>query len=553
MRKPPTYRWRRLCIYGLLAGGLFVVLGRLVYLNIIDRHFLLQQSDARIIRTVPMPAYRGMIVDRLGLPLAISSPVMSVWVNPKLFRPTVLQERALLKILQLSRHDLMHLLRHKHKRVFVYLKRRNSPTVAKAVAALNIPGVFLQKEYKRFYPEGEVTAHVVGLTNIDDAGQEGLELAFNQWLSGTPGKREVLRDRLGQEIQDIGPAIKPVQGHQLVLSLDHRIQYIAYRALKEAVTRYHAASGSVVVLDNRTGEVLAMVNQPSYNPNNRPADHDGRYRNRAVTDMFEPGSTIKPFNIALALESGRYTPMTMVDTSPGRMRIGGYLIKDDGLDYGRIDVTQVLQHSSNIGAAKILLSLQPNAYWQLLHQVGFGAVTDSGFPGESAGHFVPRSVWYPSVIATLAYGYGVSVTTLQLAHAYAVLANAGLSVPVTLLKQTTAPQAKRVLPEAVAQSVVKMLETVVVRGGTGIRAAVPGYEVAGKTGTAFIAGPKGYQKNRFISDFVGMAPASHPQLVVAVMLRDPKGQHYGGLVAAPVFAKVMGGALRVLDVPPDGS
>ena len=419
------YTGRFYVVVALLALVILCVCVRLFYLNVVERPFLVKQSNARTIRDLKIPSYRGMILDRTGAPLAISSPVDAVWVNPRHFQANYKQELALSHLLHLSMHDIQKQTVDKHGRSFVYLKRQNTPPVAEAVADLRIPGIHLQKEYKRFYPEGEVAAHVVGLTNIDDHGQEGLELAYDHWLSGTAGRREVVKDREGHVIREVAVLKRPSQGHNLTLSLDHRIQYIAYSAIKQAVVQYHAKSGSIIVLNNKTGEVLAMANAPSYNPNVRPKDHNGRYRNRAVTDMFEPGSVIKPFNIALALQSGKYTPDSVINTSPGRMRVGDLVVTDDGLDYGTIDLTTILQKSSNIGAAKILMSLPPQNYWSLLHKFGFGMVTQSDFPGESPGHFVPRDKWYPSVIATLAYGYGVAVTTLQLAHAYAILANHG--------------------------------------------------------------------------------------------------------------------------------
>lgn len=544
--------WRFYFIVALLIVAGLCIVWRLFDLNVLQRSFLLKQSDARSVRDIQIPAYRGMITDRTGSPLAISSPVDAVWVNPKDYKATYAQELNLAKDLGLP---FKYVARHTHdkRRGFVYLKRQNSPFVAQEVKDLAIPGVYLQREYKRFYPEGEVTAHVVGLTNIDDQGQEGLELAYQKWLSGQPGEREVIRDRKGHIIRNIAILKQPLQGHDLALSIDHRIQYIAYSVLKQAVAEYHAKSGSIVVLNDKTGEVLAMANAPSYNPNDRPKDHDGRYRNRAVTDMFEPGSVIKPFNIALALQSGRYTPDSVIDTSPGRMRIGNLVVKDDGLDYGRIDLTTVLQKSSNIGAAKILMSLPAKSYWDLLHRFGFGEITHSGFPGETPGRFVPQNKWYPTVVATLAYGYGIAVTTLQLAHAYGVLANHGVSEPVSLVKLDAVPQGTQVVSQDVAHEVVTMLEAVVERGGTGLHASIPHYRVAGKTGTAYISNGHGYDKHRYISSFVGMAPASDPQLVVAVVLKEPHGQHFGGLVSAPVFAKVMAASLRILDIAPDGS
>ena len=542
---------------GLVLGLFFLVLlaliGRLIYLSTYDRKFLLHQSQSRVLRTLTIPAYRGMILDRSGLAMAISTPMGSVWVNPKEFSASASQAKVLTRLLGWRSHRLMHKIsiEKRRGREFVYLRRLMAPIVVSEISKLHIPGVHVQREYKRFYPDGAVSAHVIGLTNVDDVGQEGLELSYNQWLSGVDGKREVVKDRIGRTISNLDMLKKPVQGKNLILSINHQIQFLAYRVLKQQVEKYHASSGSVVVLDSQTGEILADVNQPTFNPNNRPKVHDGRYRNRALTDIFEPGSTMKPFTIALALQSGKYTPASLVDTSPGRLAVGGYTIKDDGLNYGVISLTQVLQKSSNIGAAKIMLSLSPKHYWELLQKFGFGQRTASGYPGESAGTMVARADWYPSVVATLAYGYGIAVTTLQLAHGYQILANGGVKMPITFLKRDSRVIGQRVISKKVSKEVVNMLETVVEKGGTGWRAAVPDYRVAGKTGTAYIAGRGGYNRHQFIASFVGLAPASHPRLVVAVIIRDPKGQHFGGIVSAPVFSKVMSGALRIMDVAPD--
>lgn len=542
--------WRFYALWFLLCVAVAGVLWRLIDLNVLDRSFLLRQSKARILRDVSIPAYRGMITDRLGVPLAISTPVDSLWINPQLFQPTPTQLSELAHFLRLPLSFIKKQAEKKGNRQFAYVKRGNPPFIAKKVRALHISGVFLKREYRRYYPEGEVTAHVIGLTNIDDQGQEGLELAYNQWLAGTPGEDEVVKDRLDHVIADVALLKKPLQGHDLVLSIDHRIQYLAYRALKATVSDYHAESGSVVVLDVKTGEILAMVNQPSYNPNNRPSNHDGRYRNRAVTDMFEPGSVIKPFTIAFALESGEYRQDTKIDTNPGWMKIGGYRISDDGLNYGVITLTQLLQYSSNIAAAKILLSLKPDHYYALLRALGFGERTASGFPGESVGALISHDTWVPSVVATLAFGYGLAVTTLQLAQGYAILAAGGIKRPVSFVKVDQPPAGIRVLPEKVATTIVKMLETVTQKGGTGTRGEIYGYRVAGKTGTAYIAGPNGYDKHHYMSSFVGMAPVNDSQLVVAVVIRDPQEKHFGGIVAAPLFSKIMSGALRLLDIPP---
>ena len=553
MREHYHSTWRLILVLVVLFFLFSAVLARLFYVCITDRQFLLQQSNHRILRQQVIPAYRGMIMDRTGVPLAISTPLDSVWVNPGRYKASVSQSHQMAALLQLDEKNMRAKIQSAllAGKEFLYLRRINPPSVGSAVEQLKLPGVHIQREYKRYYPEAEVAAHVVGLTNVDDHGQEGLELAYDHWLSGTDGMREVIKDRLGHVIKNVATLTQPSQGKNITLSIDHRIQYLAYRALKWQVDKYHAAAGSVVVLDTQTGEIIADVNQPSYNPNDRPKDHDGRFRNRALTDMFEPGSTIKPFTIALALSSGHYQPDSTIDTSPGKMRIGGYTIKDDGLDYGILSLTEVLKKSSNIGAAKIMLSLPPQDYTRLLRKVGFGQRTHTGFPGEASGLLLERSHWYPSVVATLAYGYGIAVTTAQLAQGYQVLANHGVKLPLTFMRQSKPVKGTQVLSGKVADEVVNMLKTVVSREGTGWRARVSGYTVAGKTGTAYIAGPSGYDKHKFVASFVGIAPASRPRLVVAVVIRDPQQQHFGGVVAAPVFAKVMAGALRFMKIKPD--
>ncbi len=546
-----TSIWRFYVVIVILCLILAGLLYRLVDLSFLDRKFLLKQSDARTIRIVSIPSHRGMVTDRLGSVLALSTPLYSAWINPKIFHPTQNELAQLSTILSLPISAIQTQIHS--KKTFVYLKRQNPPDVMQKTEALQIPGIYFQVEYKRFYPEGEVVAHVIGLTNVDDQGQEGLELAYNQWLAGSPGKKEILRDRLGNTIADLNLMKQPQEGRDLTLSIDHRIQYLAYRALKEQVEKYHAKAGSVVVLDPKTGEILAMANLPSYNPNNRPLEHDGRYRNRAATDSFEPGSVMKPFTITLALKSGKYKPSDKVNTYPSYMSIGGFLIKDD-IKNGLLNLTQILQYSSNIGAAKILLSLAPLDFWNLLRSLGFGDRTDSGFPGESPGRLISQPIWYPSDIATMAYGYGVSITALQLAHAYAVFANDGKSVPVTFLKLTTPPKSTQIIPEKIDAEIVPMLEADITGKDSTIgvsRASVSGYRVAGKTGTSYVAGSGGYDKKKYNSTFVGFAPVSNPQLVIVVTIREPQGQHFGAVVSAPVFSKIMAGALRILDISPD--
>lgn len=545
------FTWRYVFLIFVLIVCGAGLMWRMVDLTVIDQAFLQDQGDARAIRTIETPAYRGMITDRNGEPLAISTPVQSVWANPQDFDFQNKKIPQLARLLNIQAARIKRSLKRAGKREFVYLRRGLAPAKAKKIKALNIPGVNLQREFKRFYPEGEITAHILGFTNVDDDGQEGLELEYNNWLQGAPGVKRVLKDRLGHIVENIATVKEPRPGHNLVLSIDRRIQYLAYRALKKAVTENKAVSGSVVVLDPLTGEVLAMVNQPSYNPNQRPKVHDGRYRNRAVTDVFEPGSVIKAFSIASALDSGKYTPKTMIDTNPSFLKVDGNLIRDDR-DNGVITVTQVLKRSSNVGVTKMTISLPPEQLWGLLNRVGFGERTDSGFPGESAGVLVNHRIWRPFVLATLAFGYGISVTPLQLAHGYTVFADKGKLMPVSLLRVNKVPKGKQAMDPTVAKQMLHMLHAVVESGGTGTRARIQGYTVAGKTGTARIAGAHGYKKNHHVATFVGIAPVSKPRLVVAVMINDPRGgKYYGGVIAAPVFADVMEGALRILDVPPD--
>lgn len=536
-----------------LAAVFLALVWRLVDLTIFNRDFLVKQGQLRTLRTVEIPAYRGIITDRNNQPLAISTPVDSVWINPSLFHPTAEQSNQLAEILQMPEAEIIKIAASQPTRNFIYLKRGNPPQISDQLNNLKIPGVFLQREYKRYYPEAEATAHLIGITNVDDHGQEGLELSFDPWLAGKPGKKQVIKDRLGNIISEIALLKKPEQGRPLVLSIDKRIQYAAYQALKAAVEQYQAEGGSVVVLDARTSEVLAMVNQPSYNPNNRSGQHISSYRNRAVTDMFEPGSTLKTFTIALALASGKYNANTLIDTSPGWMMVGGYRISDEDHNYGLIDVSEVLAKSSNIGATKIMMSLSPKGHWQLLHDAGFGQLTGSNFPGEVIGRLSEDTIWRPSEVATLAYGYGVAVTTLQLAHAYTIFANGGILRPLSLLKINEISPGKQIIPGNVAAKMLTLLENVVADGEnhTGTRAQIPGYTVGGKTGTSYIAGPHGYDRHNYNSSFVGIAPLSNPRLVIAVVIRQPHGGHMGSTVSAPVFAQVMSDSLRILNVLPD--
>jgi cell division protein FtsI (penicillin-binding protein 3) len=521
-------------------------------LNVLERSFLQKQSNARVIRIVDIPAHRGMIIDRNGLPLAISTPVDAIWVNPQIFIATPQQLAKLANLLHIPYHSLQKKVNKKSGRWFIYLKRHVAPALSAKIKELNIFGLFFRREYRRYYPEGEVTAHILGFTNIDDHGQEALELAYNSWLRGTDGKRRVLKDRLGHVIAIMNTLQKPEQGNNLMLSIDEKIQYLSYLELKKTIKKYHADSGSIVVLNVKSGEILAMVNQPSYNPNAAHLKHDSSYRNRAVTDVFEPGSTMKTFSIISALESGKYKPNTKIDTNPGWFILDGNTIKDEGINHGVLTVTGMLQKSSNIGIAKMTLSLPAEHLWNVLHTIGFGERTASGFPGEVAGSLANHRIWPSFVLATLSFGYAMTITPLQLACAYAVIANDGIKLAVTFVKRDNPPNGEQVISSKVAQEMLVMLESVVKSGGTGTRANVHGYRVAGKTGTANIAGPHGYNKKRHMASFVGIAPVSDPQLIVAVVIKNPRGQDYGGLVAAPAFAHVMGGALRMMGVSPDG-
>lgn len=539
-----------LCCFVGFAG---VLIWRAVDLQVLKRDFLLNQGDARFLRDLEIPAHRGMIRDRNGEPLAISTPVDSVWADPgKLLLAGRDKIASLARLLQLDTDRLLFDLQARREREFVYLRRRITPALGQSVMDLQLPGVALQREYRRFYPAGEVAGQVIGFTNIDDVGQEGLELAFNSWLQGQPGAKRVIKDRLGRVIGNVERLREPKPGHSLTLSLDRRLQYIAYRALKAAVRQHGARSGSLVLLDARTGEVLAMVNQPAFNPNDRSQLIASRYRNRAVTDAFEPGSSLKPFTIAAALDSGRFSPHTVVDTTPGVLRVASDTVHDVR-NYGVIDVATVIEKSSNVGAAKIALDLTQGTVWRLLSTVGFGRTTGSGFPGEAAGYLSGRPPRYAIDRATLAFGYGISATALQLAHAYTAIANDGRLLPISLLRVNGAPTGQRVMSAHGARAVRLMMERVVSSEGTAPKAAIPGYRVAGKTGTVKKPVAGGYSDDRYVALFAGIAPASDPRFVCAVIVNEPTGKaYYGGLVAAPVFTRVVEGALRLRNVPPDG-
>jgi len=542
--------WRsRLLLLALLAWFAALAL-RALYLQGLNYDFLQQKGESRYSRVIELTATRGRIVDRNNEPLAISTPVESVAASPADVEITPEQEKRLLRLLETDAAELRKKLADT-RREFVYLKRQLPPDDAARVVALGIPGVFLQREYRRYYPAGEVTAHLIGITDVDGRGREALELAFEGELAGRAGSRRVIKDRLGQIVEDMESIRAPQHGRTLALSIDARIQYLAYRELKAAVAAHRARAGGIVVLDAATGEVLAMANAPSFNPNNRERFDPRRARNRAVTDLFEPGSTLKPFTAAAALEAGTVRPESVIQTAPGQFAIGNRVIHD-AHPQSALTVAQVIQKSSNIGVAKMALDLKPETLWSLFHQVGFGVPPRSGFPGEVSGKLRAAASWRPVEQATMSYGYGISVSLLQLARAYLIFATDGELRPATLVRREAPAGATRAISAPTAQAVRRMLEMAVQPGGTAPRAQVTGYRVAGKTGTAHKLEGKGYASDRFVSSFVGFAPASSPRLVVAVMIDEPSaGQYYGGAVAAPVFSTVMAGALRTLGVPPD--
>jgi cell division protein FtsI (penicillin-binding protein 3) len=544
--KLPQWRRRLLLVLVLLCFG--VLIGRAVLLQGVRHSFYQKEGDARTTREMKLYAHRGRIVDRNGEPLAISSPVESILANPADAQVNKVQVAQLAKLLEMKESEISTKLA-KQNRDFVYLKRRISPELANHIMALHIPGVNMQREYKRFYPAGEVAAHLVGYTGSDEKGLEGFELQYQNWLSGKSGSRHVIKDRQGHIVDDLEAVKLPQDGRDLVVSIDRKVQYLVYRELAKAVEENNAKAGAAVVLNAKTGEILAMANYPAYNPNN-PSKDVTKSRNRAIVDQFEPGSTMKPMTISAALETGKYTPETKIETAGGTYKIGPATVHDSHPN-GLLSVAQVIQKSSNVGSAKIALSLEPKYMWGVFNQLGFGTITHVNFPGEAAGKLRNYKTWRPIEQATISFGNGISVTLLQLARAYTVFANDGELRPVTLLKSKDIAVGQQVFSKATALSVRDMLETVVQAGGTAPKAQVMGYRVAGKTGTAHKPGIGGYQ-DKYIASFVGMAPASNPKLIVAVMIDEPSnGQYYGGIVAAPVFSAVMGATLRMMGVPQD--
>jgi len=544
-------RKRLMVVGGVLAACCVVLVARAAHLQVISEEFYQQQGDARFLREVPIATSRGMITDRNGEPLAVSSPVESIWANPKelLVHPDRLPELA--RALQIPLDVLTRRVSERADKEFVYLRRHLNPDVAEGITALGIPGVYSQREFRRFYPHGEVLAHVLGFTNIDDRGQEGLELAFNEWLTGKEGSQRVIRDRRGRIVENVDLVRAAEPGKDLVLSIDRRIQYLAYRELKAALIETGATSGSVVVLDVPTGEVLAMVNQPSYNPNSRVgADAEAR-RNRSVTDVVEPGSVMKTLTLAAGLEAGKFTPESLIPTAPGYMPLpGGYTVRDFR-NYGTLTLAGILTKSSNVGAIKVSNELSADHQYDMYHRFGLGQRSGSGFPGELPGVLPPARRWGPTEKATISYGYGLSVTPLQLARAYAAIGNDGRIMTPTFVKGG-AGEGEQVIDPAIARQLMDMLETVTGPEGTARRARVTGYRVAGKTGTSRKADGGGYAAKRYAAVFVGLVPATNPRFAMAVVIHEPQGLEFGGgAVSAPVFHRVMDGALRLMDVPPD--
>jgi cell division protein FtsI (penicillin-binding protein 3) len=544
-------RWRSMFLLFAFALAGAALEGRMLYLQLVNKDFLAAAADDRHIRTVQISAHRGSLLDRSGEPLAVSTPIDSIYANPRELKAALDRLPDLAAALDVDEEWLARRITSNLEREFVWLLRQPSPAKTERVLALGLPGVATLREYRRFYPAGEVTGHLIGFTDIDDVGQEGLEAVLNHRLKGENGSKRVRQDRLGRVIDDVELVSAAQPGRDLRTSIDLRLQYLAYRELKVAVTESRAKSGTAVVLDPTTGEVLAMVSQPSYNPNDRAQYDAEHYRNRAFTDPFEPGSTFKPFVLAAALETGDYRPNSVIDTSPGYISVGKRKITEDDSNLGRIDLTTVLAQSSNVGAARVGLTLDPHQIWDVLTAFGVGRLSESGFPGESAGVLRDPQHWREIGQATLSYGYGVSVTAMQLARAYGAIAADGVLRPVSLLALGEPPPGERAISPESAHAMIGMLEAVVLPPGTGRRAAVHNFRVAGKTGTSQKAVVGGHSEDRHTAIFAGLAPASRPQLVVVVVIEEPQGLYYGGEVAAPVFANIVTGALRVLAVPPD--
>ncbi|MBL8339175.1 MAG: penicillin-binding protein 2 [Rhodoferax sp.] len=542
--------WRSKFIVAAVALAFVGLASRAVYIQVIANDFYQRQGEVRFARTLPIPATRGRIIDRNGLILASSIPSPSIWAIPEDVPRDEATLRQLAKLLEMPLADLQRKLEDEDK-TFVWLKRQVDEPVAKAIAELNLKGVYQRKEYKRQYPEGEAAAHVVGFTNVEDIGQEGVELTFEKELAGRAGSRRVIKDRLGQVVESVGEQIPPVDGRDLQLSLDSKVQFFAYQKLRDAVEKNRARAGSVVVLDAVTGEVLALANYPSYVPDKRRNLSGEQLRNRALTDTFEPGSTMKPITIAMALEAGRVTPSTVIDTAPGRYQLGGFTISDTH-NYGALTVEGVIQKSSNVGALKIAQKMAPQEMWNTYTALGYGQKPQVQFPGAVPGRLRPWKTWRPVEQATMSYGYGLSASLFQMAHSYTAFAHDGEVVPVTMLKTDAPAAGHRVFSPETAKAVRRMLQMAAAPGGTGPLAQTIGYSVGGKSGTAHKQVGKGYATNKYRSWFTGMAPIDKPRVIVAVMIDEPSnGQHFGGLVAAPVFSEVVQQSLRLMGVQPD--
>ncbi|WP_341524319.1 penicillin-binding protein 2 [Pseudomonas sp. G.S.17] len=549
------YPWRFRVVVGLLVILVLAICWRIVDLQVVDHTFLKEQGDARSVRHIPIPAHRGLITDRNGEPLAVSTPVTTLWANPKEMQLDKAKWPALAAALGQDAKALTERLDSQASKEFIYLVRGLTPEQGQSVLDLKVPGVYGIEEFRRFYPAGDVTAHMVGFTDLDDHGREGVELAYDDWLAGVPGKRQVIKDRRGRLIKDVQVTKNAKAGKTLALSIDLRLQYLATRELRNAIVENEAKAGSMVIMDVKTGEVLAMVNSPTYNPNNRRTMVPAAMRNRAIIDVFEPGSTMKPISMTAALDSGRWKPTDKVEVYPGTLQIGKYTIRDVTKTEGPIlDLTGILINSSNVGMSKVAFDVGGEAIFRAMQRVGFGQYTGLGFPGERVGNLPNYREWRKAETATLSYGYGLSVTALQLVHAYAALANNGRIVPLTILKSDAAPTSVQAIPEATAKTVQGMLQQVIEDARGVYRARVPSYHVAGKSGTArkTSVGTKGYAENSYRSLFAGFGPMSNPRYAIVVVIDEPsKGGYYGGLVSAPVFSKVMSGTLRLMNVTPD--
>jgi len=549
------YPWRFRVVIGLLAVMVGAIAWRIIDLQVVDRDFLKGQGDARSLRHIPIPAHRGLITDRNGEPLAVSTPVTTLWANPKEMQASKERWPALAAALKQNPQQLTQRLEQNAGKEFIYLVRGLTPEQGQVVLDLKVPGVYGIEEFRRFYPAGDVAAHMVGFTDLDDHGREGVELAYDEWLAGVPGKRQVIKDRRGRLIKDIQVTKNAKAGKTLALSIDLRLQYLATRELRNAIAEQEAKAGSLVIMDVKTGEVLAMVNQPTYNPNNRRSMFPAAMRNRAIIDVFEPGSTVKPLSMSAALQSGRWKPTDKVEVYPGTLQLGRYTIRDVSKSEGPIlDLTGILINSSNVGMSKIAFDIGGESIYRVMSQLGLGQYTGLGFPGERVGNLPNHREWRKAETATLSYGYGLSVTALQLVHAYAALANDGKMVPLSILKIDKAPESTQVVPKETAETIQGMLQQVIEAPRGVFRAQVPSYHVGGKSGTARKAtiGSKGYTENAYRSLFAGFGPMSDPRYAVVVVIDEPsKGGYFGGLVSAPVFSKVMSGTLRLMNVPPD--